>query len=125
MAAVFLAGIPAADSATVVIDFETIPSGADTASLAFPGVTLGPAVVLDETTIELKPKLEELVDTLPTRESEILKLRYGLHETRPCTYEKIAEIHGVSRERIRQIELRALEKLKPRAQNRGLEVFLD
>ena len=109
----------------VSLDVPLSEGNDDVLSDFLPSSTPPPEASVDETTIELKPKLEELVDTLSTRESEIMKLRYGLHETRPCTYEEIAEIHGVSRERIRQIELRALEKLKPRALNRGLEVFLD
>ena len=109
----------------VSLDVPLSEGNDDVLSDFLPSSTPPPEASVDETTVELKPRLEELVDTLSTRESEIIKLRYGLHETRPCTYEKIAEIHGVSRERIRQIELRALEKLKPRALNRGLEVFLD
>jgi len=56
-------------------------------------------------------QLQNLLDTIDPREAEILKLRYGLNEDGPLTLREIGERFGVSRERVRQIERRALKKL--------------
>ncbi len=60
-------------------------------------------------------EVKELLETLSDRERQVIRLRYGLDEEKPHTLEEIGEILGVTRERVRQIEARALEKLRKSA----------
>lgn len=60
-------------------------------------------------------EVKELLETLGDRERQVIRLRYGLDDEKPHTLEKIGEILGVTRERVRQIEARALEKLRKNA----------
>ena len=59
--------------------------------------------------------IQEAVSTLPWREARILRLRYGLNNTRPHSLKEVGELLGLSRERIRQIEKQALATLRGRA----------
>ncbi|HSH70567.1 MAG TPA: sigma-70 family RNA polymerase sigma factor [Deferrisomatales bacterium] len=73
-------------------------------------------VMLEENRVEL---LQEWLEHLSPREQDILRLRYGLYEGDPLTLEEIGRRYGVTRERIRQIEMAALRKLRRlTAQNR-------
>ncbi|WP_080874479.1 RNA polymerase sigma factor RpoD [Oceanobacillus timonensis] len=73
----------------------------------------------------LKEELEEVLDTLPLREENILRLRFGLDDGKTRTLEELGKVFGVTRERVRQIEAKALRKLRhPRRSNR-LKDFLD
>jgi len=56
--------------------------------------------------------IEKLLDTLPTREKKLLKIRFGFGDDQPHTLEETAEIFKVTKERIRQIEAKALKKLR-------------
>jgi RNA polymerase primary sigma factor len=58
--------------------------------------------------------LHEVLATLDAREAEILAMRFGLDDGRPKTLEKVAEYFGITRERIRQIQEQALEKMRER-----------
>lgn len=60
-------------------------------------------------------EVKELLETLNDRERQVIRLRYGLDEEKPHTLEEIGEILGVTRERVRQLEARALEKLRKSA----------
>ena len=62
-----------------------------------------------------KEEVKELLEKLNDREREVIRLRYGLEDGRPHTLEEIGEKLGVTRERVRQIEARALEKLRESA----------
>lgn len=64
---------------------------------------------------EIKDGVQAILDQLSSREQEVLKLRFGLDGLSEHTYEEIANIYGVTRERIRQIEIRALKKSAVRA----------
>jgi RNA polymerase primary sigma factor len=59
--------------------------------------------------------IQDAVATLPWREARILRLRYGLNDTRPHSLKEVGELLGLSRERIRQIEKQALATLRGRA----------
>jgi len=56
--------------------------------------------------------VNELLDSLPKRQANILRLRFGIGVRDECTLEQIARQQGVTRERIRQIEVQALEALR-------------
>lgn len=75
--------------------------------------------------ILLREKIREEVGRLPTREKEVLELRFGLGTERPKTLAQVAELYHLSRERIRQIERRALDLLRGPARSRRLARLLD
>lgn len=70
----------------------------------------GPQELLEDE--DAKSRLLYYVNKLPARENKIIKLRFGLIDRQPKTLEEIARLYGVTRERIRQIEGKALKKLK-------------
>lgn len=61
-----------------------------------------------------KRQLEEAFKELTDREAKILELRYGLVDGKPRTLEEIADIFGVTMERVRQVEAKAIKKLRKR-----------
>ena len=73
----------------------------------------------------LKEQLEDVLNTLTPREKDVLRLRYGLEDGRERTLEEIGKSFGVTRERIRQIETKALRKLRHPARSKKLKDFLD
>ena len=73
----------------------------------------------------LKKQLEEVLDTLTEREKKVLSLRFGLEDGRSRTLEEVGKEFGVTRERIRQIEAKALRKLKHPSRSKKLKDFLD
>lgn len=72
-----------------------------------------------------KDELNKALDTLPEREREVLKFRYGVGYDRSHTLEEVGRQFKVTRERIRQIEAKALRKLRTQGKSKGLKVFLD
>ena len=73
----------------------------------------------------LKEQLEDVLDTLTPREEKVLRLRFGLDDGRARTLEEVGQNFGVTRERIRQIEAKALHKLRHPSRSRKLKDFLD
>ena len=73
----------------------------------------------------LKEQVEEVLNTLNDRERRVLQLRFGLEDGRSRTLEEVGREFGVTRERIRQIEAKALRKLRHPTRSRRLKVFLD
>ena len=73
----------------------------------------------------LKDKIENVLRTLTYREREIIKLRYGLGDGYTYTLEEVGRIFKVTRERVRQIEAKAVRKLQHPVRSRQLEGFLD
>jgi RNA polymerase primary sigma factor len=73
----------------------------------------------------LKDKIEKVLQTLTFREREIIKLRYGLGDGNTYTLEEVGKIFKVTRERVRQIEAKAVRKLQHPIRSRKLEGFLE
>ena len=73
----------------------------------------------------LKEQLEEVLNTLTPREEKVLRLRFGLDDGRARTLEEVGQIFNVTRERIRQIEAKALRKLRHPSRSKKLKDFLD
>lgn len=73
----------------------------------------------------LKEQLEGVLDTLTDREENVLRLRFGLDDGRTRTLEEVGKVFGVTRERIRQIEAKALRKLRHPSRSKQLKDFLD
>jgi RNA polymerase primary sigma factor len=72
----------------------------------------------------LRGKIENLLKTLTFREREIIRLRYGLTDGYTYTLEEVGRIFKVTRERVRQIEAKAVKKLQNPVRARHLEGFL-
>jgi RNA polymerase primary sigma factor len=72
-----------------------------------------------------REELREVLDTLTQRERRVLEMRFGLGGEEPCTLEEVGQRFGVTRERIRQIEARTLNKLKAIRDAQKLRDFLD
>ena len=84
--------------------------------------TMGPE---EYATIEmLKEELQGVLGTLTEREEKVLRLRFGLDDGQCRTLEEVGQIFGVTRERIRQIEAKALRKLRHPSRSRKLKDFL-
>ncbi len=73
----------------------------------------------------LREQLSEVLDTLTEREEKVLRLRFGLEDGRPRTLEEVGKEFNVTRERIRQIEAKALRKLRHPSRSKKLKDFLD
>ncbi len=73
----------------------------------------------------LKEQLTEVLETLTDREQQVLRLRFGLDDGRARTLEEVGKVFNVTRERIRQIEAKALRKLRQPSRSRKLRDYLD
>ena len=73
----------------------------------------------------LKEQLNEVLKTLTPREEEVLRLRFGLDDGRTRTLEEVGEKFDITRERIRQIEAKALRKLRHPSRSKKLKAYLD
>lgn len=73
----------------------------------------------------LRENIEEVLSALSDRESKVLEMRFGLRGAKPMTLEEVGREFGVTRERIRQIEAKALRKLKHPSKRRMLQDYLD
>ena len=72
----------------------------------------------------LHEQLMEVLDTLTDREQKVLRLRFGLDDGRPRTLEEVGKEFNVTRERIRQIEAKALRKLRNPVRSKRIRDFL-
>ena len=75
--------------------------------------------------VMLKEQLEDVLKTLTAREAKVLRLRFGLEDGRPRTLEEVGKEFDVTRERIRQIEAKALRKLRHPSRSKKLKDYLD
>ncbi len=73
----------------------------------------------------LKEQMDEVLETLTDRERKVLKLRFGVNDGYPRTLEEVGSIFNVTRERVRQIEAKALRKLRHPTRSRKLKTFLE
>ena len=73
----------------------------------------------------LREQLNEVLDTLTPREEKVLRLRFGLEDGRSRTLEEVGKIFNVTRERIRQIEAKALRKLRNPVRSKKIKDFLN
>jgi RNA polymerase sigma factor (sigma-70 family) len=75
--------------------------------------------------VDLSKQLEVALSHLPAREADILRLRFGTADDQSLTLEEVGRRYGVSRERIRQLEARALKQLLPICESQGLRAYVD
>jgi RNA polymerase primary sigma factor len=73
----------------------------------------------------LKENIEEVLSSLSDREAKVLKMRFGLMNEKPMTLEEVGREFGVTRERIRQIEAKALRKLRHPSRRKKLQDYLE
>ena len=73
----------------------------------------------------LKSQLLSVIETLTPREQKVIRLRYGLDDGSPKTLEQVGQEFNVTRERIRQIEAKALRKLRTPSRSKKLKDFAD
>jgi len=73
----------------------------------------------------LKEQIDEVLSTLTPREKRVLQLRFGLEDGRPRTLEEVGLEFSVTRERIRQIEAKALRKMRHPSRSRKLRGYLE
>ena len=73
----------------------------------------------------LKKQLNEVLSTLTPREEKVLRLRFGLDDGKTRTLEDVGKEFNVTRERIRQIEAKALRKLRHPSRSKRLKDYLD
>ena len=73
----------------------------------------------------LKEQLADVLKTLTPREAKVLSLRFGLDDGNPKTLEEVGKVFNVTRERIRQIEAKALRKLRHPSRSKKVKDYLD
>ena len=77
------------------------------------------------TRVVLREQLDEVLDTLTDREENVLRLRFGLYDGKMRTLEDVGKVFNVTRERIRQIEAKALRKLRHPSRSKPLRDFIE
>jgi RNA polymerase primary sigma factor len=74
--------------------------------------------------VELKVHIDRVLAQLSSKEEVVIRKRYGLDDDCPCTLEEVGNALDVTRERVRQIEVKAIKKLKHPSRNKGLRDFV-
>lgn len=107
------------------ISIET-PIGDDESKLGdFIADPKSPSPFMELVGISLKEEIDKVLSTLTPREEKVVKMRLGIGEKTDYTLEEVGEVFGLTRERIRQIEAKALRKLKHPSRRKRLESFLE
>ncbi len=99
------------------------PDGEGPLASRIPGDPAADPAVISESR-DLGVRVDAALAALPPRESEILRLRFGLVSNRSLTLEEIGQRYGVSRERIRQLEARAMQQMREICSQSGLQEYL-
>jgi RNA polymerase sigma factor (sigma-70 family) len=82
-----------------------------------------PDLVVDR--MMMRQQVRDFLGILSTREKEIIEHRFGIYDGEPKTLHVIGDMYGLSKERIRQLQNRALDKLKRSVSTQGFDVYLD
>jgi RNA polymerase primary sigma factor len=107
------------------ISIET-PIGDDESKLGdFISDPKSPSPFMELVGISLKEEIDKVLSTLTPREEKVIRMRLGIGEKTDYTLEEVGEVFGLTRERIRQIEAKALRKLKHPSRRKRLESFLE
>jgi RNA polymerase primary sigma factor len=107
------------------ISIET-PIGDDESKLGdFIPDPKSPSPFVELAGISLKEEIDKVLSTLTPREEKVVRMRLGIGEKTDYTLEEVGEVFGLTRERIRQIEAKALRKLKHPSRRKRLESFLE
>ncbi|MBP8625209.1 MAG: RNA polymerase sigma factor RpoD [Syntrophorhabdaceae bacterium] len=107
------------------ISIET-PIGDDESKLGdFIADPKSPSPFIELVSISLKEEISKVLSTLTPREEKVIRMRLGIGEKTDYTLEEVGEVFGLTRERIRQIEAKALRKLKHPSRRKRLESFLE
>jgi RNA polymerase primary sigma factor len=107
------------------ISIET-PIGDDESKLGdFIADPKSPSPFMELVGISLKEEIDKVLSTLTPREEKVIRMRLGIGEKTDYTLEEVGEVFGLTRERIRQIEAKALRKLKHPSRRKRLESFLE
>ena len=107
------------------ISIET-PIGDDESKLGdFIADPKSPSPFNELVSISLKEEIDKVLSTLTPREEKVIRMRLGIGEKTDYTLEEVGEVFGLTRERIRQIEAKALRKLKHPSRRKRLESFLE
>jgi RNA polymerase primary sigma factor len=110
-------------TASVTVSFEA-PVGDDAAKLGdFIADTKASSPFTEMVGVSLKEEIDKVLTTLTPREEKIVRMRLGIGERTDYTLEEVGEVFGLTRERIRQIEAKALRKLKHPSRRKRLESF--
>lgn len=105
------------------LDSQVVPGGETLGELIGDSTANPPSASVEHE--QLKQEIREVLEGLPPRQRFVIEHRYGLHGKPTLTLEKIGDILGVTRERIRQIEVRALSELRHPDRSRVLRGYLD
>ncbi|XP_077221756.1 RNApolymerase sigma-subunit F [Tasmannia lanceolata] len=96
--------------------------------VTFQEVTADPEVEIPELTVAkqfMRQHVRNLLKVLTPKERQIIRFRYGIHDGERKSLAQIGAVFGLSKERVRQVESRALEKLKECLSSQGLEAYVD
>ncbi len=107
------------------VSIET-PIGDDESKLGdFIADPKSPSPFMELVEISMKEEIDKVLSTLTPREEKVIRMRLGIGEKTDYTLEEVGEVFGLTRERIRQIEAKALRKLKHPSRQKRLESFLE
>jgi RNA polymerase primary sigma factor len=84
-----------------------------------------PSPLMELVGTSLKEEIDKVLSTLTPREEKIIRMRLGIGENADSTLEEVGDVFGLTRERIRQIEAKALRKLQHPSRKKRLESFLE